>query len=164
MLLNYLKIILVLVLSMMNLVVHASETKPLIPEAIELTVYKTPSCGCCKKWIEHIEQHGIVAQSKNFQSIGLIKAKYGIEPNYRSCHTAVSANGFVFEGHVPAKFIEKFLAEQHLNAIGLSVPAMPVGTPGMEVGNQFMPYQVLLLRQDGTSDVYAQVNTYQEQF
>ena len=112
---------------------------------LELLVYKTPTCGCCKKWITHIEDEGIVAHSKDFRNISNIKTKYGIKPNYRSCHTAVSRNGFAFEGHVPAKFIQQFLSEEHPNAIGLSVPAMPVGSPGMEVGDRFMPYKVLIL-------------------
>lgn len=136
-----------------------SEAKPL-----ELIVYKTPTCGCCKKWITHIEDGGIVAYSKDSQNIGKIKTKYAIKPNYRSCHTAVSRNGFAFEGHVPAKFIQQFLSEDHPNAIGLSVPAMPVGSPGMEVGDRFMPYKVLILFKDGTSKVYAKIKTYEEQF
>ncbi|UTP73181.1 DUF411 domain-containing protein [Alteromonas sp. LMIT006] len=131
---------------------------------LELIVYKTPTCGCCKKWITHIEDEGIVAHSKDFRNISNIKTKYGIKPNYRSCHTAVSRNGFAFEGHVPAKFIQQFLSEEHPNAIGLSVPAMPVGSPGMEVGDRFMPYKVLILFKDGTSEVYAKVKTYEEQF
>ena len=65
---------------------------------------------------------------------------------------------------VPAKFIQQFLSEEHPNAIGLSVPAMPVGSPGMEVGDRFMPYKVLILFKDGTSEVYAKVKTYEEQF
>lgn len=136
-----------------------AEVKP-----IELLVYKTPTCGCCKKWISHIEDEGIIADSKDFRNISNIKTKYGINPNYRSCHTAVTRNGFVFEGHVPAKFIKQFLSEKHDNAIGLSVPAMPIGSPGMEVGERFMPYNVLVFFKDGTSKVYAKVNTYEEQF
>ena len=73
-------------------------------------------------------------------------------------------SGFAFEGHIPAKFIQQFLSEEHPNAIGLSVPAMPVGSPGMEVGDRFMPYNVLILFKDGTSKVYAKVKTYEEQF
>ncbi|WP_448547696.1 DUF411 domain-containing protein [Thalassotalea fusca] len=129
-----------------------------------LFVYKTPTCGCCKKWISHITEQGIVAYSKDYNSLDFIKNKYGIKPNLRSCHTAVTQDGFAFEGHVPAKFIQQFLSKQHPNAIGLSVPAMPLGSPGMEVGDRFMPYKVLLLNKDGTSEVYAQVNTYEEQF
>ena len=131
---------------------------------VELLVYKTPTCGCCKKWISHIENEGIIADSKDFQNISSLKTRFGIKPNYRSCHTAVTKNGFVFEGHVPAKFIKQFLAEKHNNAIGLSVPSMPVGSPGMEVGERFMPYNVLILFKDGTSEVYAEVKTYEEQF
>lgn len=130
----------------------------------ELFVYKTPTCGCCKKWISHIEDEGIVAHSKDYRSLSFIKNKYDIKPNYRSCHTAVTKNGFAFEGHVPAKFIKQFLSENHADAIGLSVPAMPIGSPGMEVDERFMPYKILILLKDGSSDVYAEVNTYEEQF
>lgn len=132
--------------------------------SLALLVYKTPTCGCCKKWINHIENEGIVAYSKDFHSLNNIKDKYGIKPSYRSCHTAVTRDGFAFEGHVPAKYIQQFLSEKHSNAIGLSVPAMPIGSPGMEVKDRFMPYKVLLLLKDGTSAVYAHVNSYEEQF
>lgn len=132
--------------------------------ALELLVFKTPSCGCCNKWISHIEQSGIAVHSKDYRYLGPTKSKYGISPRYQSCHTAVTRDGFAFEGHVPAKFIEKFLSESHPNAIGLSVPAMPVGSPGMEVGERFHPYNVLLLLKDGSSEIYATVNTYEEQF
>lgn len=141
-----------------------AEEKRQDEKLFELLVYKTPTCGCCKKWISHIEDEGIVAHSKDYRSISSIKNKYGIKPNYRSCHTAVSRGGFAFEGHVPAKFIKKFLTEEHPNAIGLSVPAMPVGSPGMEVDDRFMPYKILILLKDGSSKVYAEVNTYEEQF
>ena len=75
-----------------------------------------------------------------------IKEKYGIKPDFRSCHTAVSKDGYVFEGHVPAKLVKQFLSQPRTDAIGLSVPAMVVGSPGMEMGEKFMPYQVLLLK------------------
>jgi len=131
---------------------------------LELLVYKTPTCGCCKKWVSHIEEQGIVAFSKDYQNISPIKHKYGIKPNYRSCHTAITRDGFAFEGHVPAKFIQQFLSEAHTDVIGLSVPAMPVGSPGMEVNDRFMPYKVLILFKDGSSKVYATVKSYEEQF
>lgn len=131
---------------------------------LELLVYKTPTCGCCKKWISHIEDEGIIAHSKDYLNISPVKTKYGIKPNHRSCHTAISKNGFAFEGHIPAKFIKQFSAENHENAIGLSVPAMPVGSPGMEVGERFMPYNILILFKDGTSKVYTKVSTYEGQF
>lgn len=132
--------------------------------SLALLVFKTPTCGCCKTWISHIEDQGFTIYSKDYRNIEQIKNHYGIKPNHRSCHTAVSKNGFVFEGHVPAKFIQQFLQEPPPNAIGLTVPAMPVGSPGMEVGDRFMPYKILMLSKSGTSKVYATIHSYQEQF
>jgi hypothetical protein len=93
-----------------------------------------------------------------------IKSQYGIETRYRSCHTAVHADGYAFEGHVPAKFIKQFLASAPKGAIGLSVPAMPLGSPGMEVDERFQAYKVLLLKKDGSYTVFAEVNSYEAQF
>ncbi len=132
---------------------------------IVLNVYKSPTCGCCKKWISHVDDNGFQSKIHNRQDVSVIKNKKGIEPRYRSCHTAISKEGYVFEGHVPAKFIQQFLNEKHdKNIIGLSVPAMPVGSPGMEVGDKFQPYKVLRLKSDGSYDVYVVVQTYEEQF
>lgn len=133
-------------------------------EPIELTVYKSRSCKCCQKWVSHIEENGFEANVNNIARLSNLKDEKGIAANYRSCHTAESADGYVFEGHVPAKFIKQYLDKVPAGTIGLSVPAMPVGTPGMEVGDRFMPYHVLLLNEDGTSAVYAEINTYEEQF
>jgi len=123
-----------------------------------LLVHKTPTCGCCKMWMKHIEENGFTAYGQDHQNLMKIKEKYNIEPQYRSCHTAVSSDGFIFEGHIPSKFIKQFLSEDHPEAIGLSVPGMPLGSPGMEVEDRFMPYDVLILFKDGTSKVYAEVN------
>ena len=128
------------------------ENKPL------LLIHKTPSCGCCKKWVMHLESNGFNPATKDHQSLVEIKEKFNIKPEYRSCHTAVSKDGYIFEGHVPSKYIAQFLSEKNTNAIGLSVPGMPIGSPGMEVGDRFMPYKVLILFQDGTSEVYAEIN------
>jgi len=155
---NYLVLFMALVFTVFGAFADEKST------ALELLVFKTPSCGCCKKWISHIEQSGIEVHLKDYRYLGPTKSKYGISPRYQSCHTAVTRDGFAFEGHVPAKFIERFLSESHPNAIGLSVPAMPVGSPGMEVGERFHPYNVLLLLKDGSSEIYATVNTYEEQF
>ena len=133
-------------------VVSQQQSEPL------LTVYKTSSCGCCKKWISHIEQNGITAIAKDYDDLSFIKNRYGIQPNHISCHTAVSEQGYAFEGHIPAKYIRQFLAESHPDAIGLSVPAMPLGSPGMEVEGRFMPYDILLLHKDGSASVYAHIS------
>jgi hypothetical protein len=130
-----------------------------------LVVAKTPTCGCCTKWLEHLNEQGLQVIGKNFTHAQMsdIKRRYLITPKYRSCHTAISENGFAFEGHVPAKFIKQFLMSPIEEAVGLTVPAMPIGSPGMEVGNRFEPYKVLLLMNDGTSRLYAEVNSYKEQ-
>jgi hypothetical protein len=142
-----------------------AETSSAKPQPIILDVYKSPTCGCCKKWISHIDDNGFQSKVHNRNDVSSIKQKRGIEPRYRSCHTAISKDGYAFEGHVPAKFIQQFLNEKHDdNVIGLSVPAMPLGSPGMEVGDKFHPYKVLLLKSDGSYEVYSEVHTYEEQF
>lgn len=129
-----------------------------------LTVLKDPSCGCCALWIDHVAERGFMAQISHPADLHREKLERGIAPQYQSCHTAVSAEGFVFEGHVPANLIQRFLDEKPENALGLAVPGMPLGSPGMELGDQFQPYDVLLLRPDGTAEVYARVNTSAEQY
>ena len=123
-----------------------------------LLIHKTPTCGCCKAWVKHIENSGFITEVQDHKNLADIKGMFGIKPQYRSCHTAVSEDGYIFEGHIPSKYVTQFLSENHPNAIGLSVPGMPLGSPGMEVGDRFMPYKVLMLYKDGTSNVYAEVN------
>jgi hypothetical protein len=131
---------------------------------IELDIYKSNTCSCCQKWVNHIEDDGFEANVKNITYLNELKKKKGIAPTYRSCHTAESKDGYVFEGHVPAKYIKEYLNNVPEGTLGLAVPAMPVGTPGMEMGDRFMAYQVLLLNIDGTSSIYAEISTYEEQF
>ena len=123
----------------------------------QLLIHKTPTCGCCKKWIKHLEEDGFLTLSEDHQSLQEIKEKYNIKPKYRSCHTGVSKDGYIFEGHIPSKYISQFLSEKNPNAIGLSVPGMPLGSPGMEIEGMFTPYNVLILFKDGSSKVYAEV-------
>lgn len=123
----------------------------------QLDVFKSPTCGCCEAWIAHAQAHGLQLVSHNLDDLHALKSRYGIRPRYQSCHTAVSAENYVFEGHVPAPLIARFLAEKPQNAIGLAVAGMPVGSPGMEMGDRFTPYDVLILKRDGSSEVYARV-------
>ncbi len=122
-----------------------------------LLVHKTPTCGCCKKWINHLEANNFSTMIKDHQNLQKVKEQHSIKPKYQSCHTAVSQDGYVFEGHIPSKFIKQFLANPEEDAIGLTVPGMPLGSPGMEVQGRFMPYDVLVLYKDGSSKVYAEV-------
>lgn len=124
---------------------------------VDFNVYKSPTCGCCGLWVDHINEHGFKTSSHNIDNLTQLKADKGLKPEYRSCHTAVSKEGYVFEGHVPAEFVQQFLAAPPEGALGLSVPGMPVGSPGMEMGDRKDTYQVLQLNLDGSAQVYATV-------
>ena len=133
----------ILLISLGSFEVHSNNL-----DRSSLLVHKTPTCGCCKMWIKHLEENGFSAAIEDHKNLQEIKEKYNIKPNYRSCHTGVSKEGYIFEGHIPSKYITQFLSEQNPNAIGLSVPGMPLGSPGMEVEGMFTPYDVLILYKD----------------
>tara|TARA_E500000331_G_scaffold231932_2_gene222087 strand:+ start:1114 stop:1455 length:342 start_codon:yes stop_codon:yes gene_type:complete len=113
--------------------------------------------------MEHLHDNGFVTTVEEPENLAERKALLGISPRYQSCHTGVSAQGYVFEGHVPSKYIHQFLAAPPDGSIGLSVPGMPVGSPGMEIGDRFMPYQILLLGEDGSTEIYAEINSIADQ-
>lgn len=127
--------------------VHA-QTQPLVE------VWKDPSCGCCKDWITHMQANGFqlrVSETGN----NAARARLGIPEKLGSCHTAL-VNGYAIEGHVPAKDVQRLLIERP-KAIGLAVPGMPVGSPGMDgavYGGRKDPYDVLLVLQGGKTAVY----------
>ena len=77
-----------------------------------LTVHKTPTCGCCKQWIKHLKKNGFNTYTQDHDNLETIKEMYGIKPKYRSCHTAVSTDGYVFEGHIPSKYISKCINQK----------------------------------------------------
>ena len=133
-------------------------------DAVHLDVYKSPTCGCCTKWMDHLAENGFTSTGHHPYDIGGLKQQLGVPPRYGSCHTGVSKEGYVFEGHVPARYITQFLNEPPVGALGLTVPAMPVGSPGMEYQDQFMPYRILQLNKDGSIEVYASVESYEQQF
>lgn len=122
----------------------------------ELQVFKNPNCGCCGKWVEHMNKAGFKSQVTEQQNLGELKSQLGIAPQYQSCHVARSGK-YVFEGHVPAAEIKRFLASPPAGAIGLAVPGMPIGSPGMEMGDRHQDYNVLLLNKDGSSEVFAEI-------
>jgi len=139
-----------LALFVASTVVAAAES----PSSIE--VWKSPTCGCCGKWVEHLEANGFAVKANNTTSSTLqrIKRQAGITEMIASCHTA-KIGGYVIEGHVPASDIKRLVAE-HPDAIGLTVPNMPIGSPGMEQpGGETEAYDVLLLNKDGSLDVFA---------
>lgn len=121
----------------------------------EITVFKDPACGCCGKWIEHLQAKGFqvnVRETPDADELMALKIQHGITPALASCHTAL-VGGYVVEGHVPADVIERMLAE-HPAIRGLAVPGMPVGSPGMEGPNP-QRYDVLAYDQAGRTSVYA---------
>lgn len=120
-------------------------------------VFKSPTCGCCNAWISHMKEAGFNLVGQNQQDMNQIKQQFGILPIAQSCHTA-EIEHFVFEGHVPAEVVKRFLAAPVIDALGLSVPGMPVGSPGMEVGHRHDDYTVQVLLKDGTMSPYAKVS------
>jgi hypothetical protein len=137
----------------------ANVSTPEAPSArkISLDVYKSRTCGCCKKWVSHVKNSGFQTDVHHPTNLNKLKADKGVLPRYQSCHTAVSQDGYVFEGHIPADIIQRFLTNPPPNAIGLAVPGMPVGSPGMEMGNRHDEYDVLLLSSDGSNTVYEHI-------
>lgn len=122
----------------------------------DIFVYKSPTCGCCKTWITHLKEEGFNVTSQDVEDVTPYKDKYGVPRNMSSCHTALR-EGYVIEGHVPAWDIERMLKEKP-DIIGLTVPRMPRGTPGMEMNEQNDkkdPYEVLAIKKDGTSYVFT---------
>ena len=117
-----------------------------------ITVWKNPDCGCCKEWIAHLQKSGFEVLAKDVPDTAPIRQKLGLPAKFGSCHTA-QMGAYVLEGHVPAQEVRRLLREQP-RAVGLAVPGMPVGSPGMEVGNRQDPYDVLLVMADGSSRVY----------
>lgn len=141
--------------------------QPLAAQSVSdvvLNVYKSESCGCCVGWVQHMEQHRYQTNTFHPEDLNAVKAELGIKPEWASCHTAVTADGYLFEGHIPEKFISAFLANPPANALGLTVPGMPIGGPGMEMGDRFTPYDILIMYKNGSSSVYASIKSAAEQY
>ena len=115
-------------------------------------VWKDPTCGCCKEWIAYLRDAGFAVTAHDSGNVAA-RAKAGIATQYGSCHTAL-IDGYAIEGHEPVREIRRLLKERPA-AIGLAVPGMVIGSPGMEQGGRVDPYTVLLLHRDGGSSSYA---------
>jgi hypothetical protein len=119
----------------------------------QLVVYKNASCGCCGLWVEHMRKAGFAPQVHDVDNMSPIKERVGVPYSMGSCHTA-EVGGYFIEGHVPAEQVSRLLKEKP-KAKGLTVPAMPLGSPCMEQGDRKQPYEVHLVHLDGTTSVYA---------
>lgn len=120
--------------------------------ATEITSYKSPYCGCCTEWEQHMKDNGYNVNTEKHEDMSAIKKKLGVDPRLTSCHTAV-INGYVFEGHIPASDIKEFLTDPR-DYKGLAVPGMPMGSPGMEYGEQKDKYQVVAFKENGKLAVF----------
>lgn len=121
--------------------------------AVNVHVYKNPDCGCCTGWVDHLKAEGFSVAVTQVADTSQTRKRLGLPERFASCHTAV-VDGYVLEGHVPAVEVRKLLASRP-KAIGLAVPGMPAGSPGMEMGARRDPYQVLLVDRTGRDTVFA---------
>lgn len=124
-----------------------------LAQAAEIDVYRDPNCGCCHAWIEHLEENGFEVNDHVTPQVAALKQELGVSPALRSCHTAIYKGVFI-EGHVPAGDILSL--DENSNLRGLAVPGMPVGSPGMEMGDRRDAYQVIAVSNDGTQSVYSE--------
>ena len=139
---------------------NAADTSDLAPVSMAeqvlpvMMVYKSPTCGCCTKWVDYLRDAGMEVNTTDTEDMGSIKERFGVPGKLSSCHTAV-VGGYIVEGHVPFEDIQRLLKERP-DAAGLAVPAMPIGSPGMEVeGRPADNYNVLLFDANGNQRVYA---------
>ena len=122
----------------------------------EVTVYKSPYCGCCTNWVSYLRENGYSVAENKVNDVSLYKEKYGVSKQLSSCHTA-TVGGYVIEGHVPVSDIERLLKEKP-DIRGLTVPGMPIGSPGMEQGERRDPFNVYAIKKDGSIYKYSRHN------
>ena len=127
-------------------VAHAEATGPLVQ------VYKSPTCGCCSKWVDHLRAAGFTVQATNVSDVNQYKLEHGVPPKLASCHTAV-VEGYIVEGHVPADDVIKMLRQKPAIK-GIAVPGMPMGSPGMESPNPER-YETIAFDAEGVTTVFA---------
>ena len=124
-------------------------------KSASIQVWKTPTCGCCRAWVEHLKQAGFdVSATDIYQdAFDQVKDRLGVPIMLRSCHTA-EIGGYVVEGHVPAADI-KLLLEYAPKIVGIAVPGMPLGSPGMEMGDEIEPYATVAFDETGPTAIFA---------
>lgn len=124
-----------------------------------LTVFRSPTCGCCEDWVSHVQSAGFTVEDHITEDMDAIKTRYGVPEPLATCHTASITTGsehrYWIEGHVPATDIHRLLVEQPSSIAGIATPGMPIGSPGMEQGSKVEPYQVIAFTADGKFTVFA---------
>lgn len=131
---------------------------PALDNEVEIVVYRSPTCGCCKKWLNHLKKHQFNVKDIVTEDVPSIKEKYSVPKNMASCHTAI-VDGYVVEGHVPAGDIKAMLNLKP-EIVGISVPAMVTGTPGMEMGNKNDPFKVIAFDKEGNYQIFHNYEGY----
>ncbi|BAY82861.1 hypothetical protein NIES267_23460 [Calothrix parasitica NIES-267] len=135
------------------------ETAPLLSSSKEVSVYRSPYCGCCEDWIKHMQKHGFqIKDDVKTENMEAVKQEYQVPSQLESCHTAI-IDGYVIEGHVPADDIKRFVA-QSPKQIGLSVPGMVSGSPGMEMGNKKDPFSIVSFDNNGEMQIFKEYRSY----
>ncbi len=134
------------------------ETQPNYSGTKDITVYRSPNCGCCGVWIEHAQKHGFKVKDVKTEEMEALKQKHNIPPELASCHTTI-IDGYVMEGHIPVDDIKRFVTEKP-DFAGLAVPGMPLGSPGMEAGDMKQPFNVLAFNQEGEVEVFEEHQSY----
>jgi hypothetical protein len=125
--------------------------------AREMVVYSSPTCGCCGDWVSYMESHGYTATVENVQDLAAVKEEHNVPRTMQSCHTAI-IDGYIIEGHVPVEDVERLLHEQP-DVVGIAVPGMPVGSPGMEIeGAELQPFAVMTFDAAGNTEMYSTHN------
>ena len=125
-----------------------------VPKPTSITVYKDPSCGCCTKWVDHLRANGFAPEVHDRSDMQALKDSLGVPVALRSCHTAV-AGAYVIEGHVPAADMKQLLATKPAKTVGVAVPGMPAGSPGMEMGGRADRYDVIAFAPGGVTRIFA---------
>ena len=133
-------------------VTATAETQAVL--ASEITVFRSPTCGCCGKWIDHAEAAGFQVKDEVTEDMSAIKQQYGVPQNLTSCHTTVVGD-YVVEGHIPVEDVQRLLVEKP-DVAGIAVPGMPIGSPGMESGDYTEPYTVFSFTESGETDAFAE--------
>ena len=124
------------------------------PKPTSITVYKDPSCGCCTKWVDHLRANGFAPEVHDRSDMQALKDSLGVPAALRSCHTAVVGT-YVIEGHVPAADVTRLLARKPAKTVGVAVPGMPTGSPGMEMGARVDRYDVIAFAPGGATRIFA---------
>ncbi len=149
---NLFKMSIVVLSLVLGSATHA-ETTEQKDDSLSIVVYRSPTCGCCSKWVEHLRDNQFKIEDVVLDDMQAVKEKYRVPREMQSCHTAL-IGGYVVEGHVPAEDIKRLLKIKP-KVIGISVPGMPVGTPGMEMGNRKAPYDVISFDDEGGFKVFS---------